>query len=137
MVLVEDNPADELVIRDCVAQRFPDAVLSVQKDGERMMRWIDMIETEYAPLPNVILLDLNLPRFTGEQVLERLHSLPKFQGIPVVIVTSSDAPSDRTATARLGAAVYFRKPADYDDFLKLGEVIHSVLYPSVSASAQI
>lgn len=100
-----------------------------------MMRWIDMLEAEYAPLPDVILLDLNLPRFTGGQVLERLRGHRNCGSIPVVVVTSSDAPSDRATSARLGAARYFRKPSEYEDFLKLGELVREVLSSSSAASA--
>jgi chemotaxis family two-component system response regulator Rcp1 len=135
VVLVEDNPADEFVIRECLAPRFPNADLSVYRDGEQMMRWIDLIESEYAPCPDMILLDLNLPRFTGAQVLDRLRAHPRCQGVPVIIVTSSDNPSDRSSAVRMGATRYFRKPSEYNEFLKLGDVVHEVLSSSNAASA--
>lgn len=135
LVLVEDNPADELVMREALAPRFPDSHITVCRDGERMMRWIDMVETEYTPIPDLILLDLNLPRFTGQQVLERLRSNAKCRTIPVVIVTSSDAPHDHASAARLGATRYFRKPNEYAAFLKLGDLVHEVLSSSSAASA--
>ncbi len=127
VVLAEDQPGDELLIRESLSATFPHLELSVHRDGEEMMRWLDMLETEYASRPDVVLLDLNLPRFTGEQVLERLRSTARGESIPVVIVTSSDSPYDRAAAARLGAARYFRKPAEYDAFMKLGDVVHEVL----------
>jgi CheY-like chemotaxis protein len=135
VVLAEDNPADELVIREALAQRFPDVHISVCRDGEQMMRWIDMIETEYARLPDLILLDLNLPRFTGEQILERLRSNSKGGTIPVVIVTSSDAPHDRASAARLGATRYFCKSMDYGAFMKLGDLVYELLSSPNAASA--
>jgi CheY-like chemotaxis protein len=135
VVLAEDNPADELVIREALAPLFPDAQIKVFRDGEQMMRWIDMLETDYAPLPDVILLDLNLPRFTGEQILERLRSNPKCGTIPVVIVTSSDAPHDRASATRLGATRYFCKSTDYRAFMKLGDLVYEVLSsPNASAA---
>ena len=133
MVLVEDQQADELLIRESLALRFPDADVTVLRDGEQMMRWIDMIESEYAPCPDIILLDLNLPRFRGEQVLERLRTTPRCGPVPVVIVSSSDAPTDQAIAARLGSARYFRKPQDYNAFMKLGDLVHDVLYSKGAA----
>jgi CheY-like chemotaxis protein len=135
VVVVEDRLEDELLIREALAPRFPNAQITVLRDGEQMMRWIDMIESEYAPCPDVILLDLNLPRFRGEQVLERLRGTARCGPIPVVIVTSSDAPADRLVAARLEAARYFRKPQDYDAFMKLGDVVHDVLGSTGAAGA--
>jgi DNA-binding response OmpR family regulator len=127
VVLVEDNPADEVLMRASLAVRFPDANLAVHHDGEQVMRWLDLLESEYAPRPDVILLDLNLPRFTGRQVLERMRGNSRCDSIPVVIVTSSDSSDDRAAVARLGAASFFQKPMKYDAFMKLGDLVHEVL----------
>ena len=87
-----------------------------------------MIEAEYAPCPDVILLDLNLPRFRGEQVLDRLRGTARCGLIPVVIVTSSELPTDPDGTARLRAAHYFRKPQEYDAFMKLGDLVYDVVF---------
>jgi CheY-like chemotaxis protein len=135
VVLVEDRLEDELLVREALAPRFPNADITVLRDGEQMMRWIDMIESEYAPCPDVILLDLNLPRFRGEQVLERLRGTNRCGPIPVVIVTSSDNPMDRAAAANLDASRYFRKPQDYDAFMKLGDVVYDVLSAADAAGA--
>jgi CheY-like chemotaxis protein len=135
VVLVEDRLEDELLIREALAPRFPNADITVLRDGEQMMRWIDMIESEYAPCPDVILLDLNLPRFRGEQVLERLRGTSRCGPVPVVIVTSSDAPKDREVAARLNASRYFRKPQDYDAFMKLGDVVYDVLSSDAAGAA--
>ena len=133
MVLVEDHLEDELLIRESLALRFPDADVTVLRDGEQMMRWIDMIESEYAPCPDIILLDLNLPRFRGEQVLERLRTTSRCGPVPVVIVSSSEAPTDRAMATRLGSARYFQKPQDYEAFMKLGDLVHDALYSKGAA----
>jgi chemotaxis family two-component system response regulator Rcp1 len=137
VVIAEDNPADELLIRESLTARFIDVDLSVHSNGEQMMRWIDLLESEYAPCPDVILLDLTLPRFTGQQVLERLRANSRCGLIPVVIVTTSDAPKDRAAAARLGAVRYFRKPTEYDEFMKLGEVVDEVLSSANAAGVDL
>jgi CheY-like chemotaxis protein len=133
VVLAEDNPADELVIQEALVRRFPDLEFTVRRDGEQMMRWLDLVETEYSSTPDVILLDLNLPRFTGEQILLRLRASSKCQSIPVVIVSSSEAAYDREMTARLGAARYFCKSSEYDSFMKLGDLVHEVLMRKMPA----
>jgi chemotaxis family two-component system response regulator Rcp1 len=132
ILLAEDNPGDALLIREALGMRFPDAKYIVQQDGERMMRWIDLLDSGYAPRPDVILLDLTLPRATGEEVLGRLGQSAACRGVPIVIVTSSDSPRDRAAAARLGANRYFRKPSDYDEFMKLGDLVNGVLAPRES-----
>jgi chemotaxis family two-component system response regulator Rcp1 len=132
VVVAEDNPADELLMRESLALRFPEVDVSVHHDGEQMMRWLDLLETEYTPRPDVILLDLNLPRFTGQQVLERLRGNSRGALIPVVIVTSSDAPNDRAVAVRWGVACYFQKPLKYDAFMKLGDLVHEILSPAAS-----
>ena len=73
--------------------------------------------------PDVLLLDLNLPKASGHQVLEKLRAQSKCIDTPVIVVTSSDAPQDREKAARLGAAYYFRKPTDFEEFMMLGAVI--------------
>jgi chemotaxis family two-component system response regulator Rcp1 len=135
VVLAEDDPADELLVRESLARRFPDMDFVAYQDGEQMMRWIDLVEAEYIPCPDVILLDLNLPRFTGEQVLERLRDNPRCSLVPVVIVTTSDTSYDRAAADRLGATRYFHKPSQYDEFLKLGDVVHEVI--SLANAAEV
>jgi chemotaxis family two-component system response regulator Rcp1 len=132
ILLAEDNPGDALLIREALGMRFPDAKYIVQQDGERMMRWIDLLDSGYAPRPDVILLDLTMPRATGEEVLGRLGQSAACQGVPIVIVTSSDSPRDRAAAARLGANRYFRKPSDYGEFMKLGDLVNGVLAPRES-----
>ena len=73
-----------------------------------------------------MLLDLNLPRIDGFEVLRRLRATKKFPNIPVLVVTSSDSPSDRNEAARLGAS-YFRKPVTYEEFLGIGRFLRQFL----------
>jgi DNA-binding response OmpR family regulator len=97
-------------------------------DGEKAIRFIENAEKdESAPCPKLLLLDLNLPRKNGIEILERLRRSDKCGNIPVIVVTSSDSQQDRDDAARLGATRYFRKPHDFDEFVKLGEVVRQVL----------
>jgi len=72
------------------------------------------------------LLDLNLPKVNGFEVLRRIRASDKCKNIPVLIVTSSDSPTDRSEAAKLGA-IYFRKPVSYDEFVKIGAFLRRFL----------
>jgi chemotaxis family two-component system response regulator Rcp1 len=127
ILLAEDNPGDVLLIREALGARFPGSDVSVHEDGEQMMNWIDRLDRREVDRPDVILLDLDLPLVTGEEVLRRLGESPLCRSVPTIIVTSSDSPWDRVVTAGLGASRYFRKPTDYDEFMKLGDVVKGIL----------
>jgi DNA-binding response OmpR family regulator len=74
----------------------------------------------------MLILDLNLPKKDGFEVLRWLRSSGRYKGVPVIVVTSSNAPADRAEAERLGAA-YFRKPSAYDEFLKVGPILRRLL----------
>jgi DNA-binding response OmpR family regulator len=126
VVLAEDNPGDVFIISQALAHHSIDAELIRHKDGEEMLRYIRDLDAGEVPCPDVILLDLNLPRYNGEAILHRLRGSRFCSEVPVVIVTSSNADDDRTKVFRLGATRYFTKPIDLDDFLELGAVVLEV-----------
>ena len=127
VLLAEDNPGDVLLMREALTSRFPEVDVSVQPDGELMMQWIDRLDGGNAPRPHVILLDLNLPRVSGEEILWRLRRSQACQGVPTIVVTSSNSSRDEKTMARLGADRYFRKPTDFGEFMKLGDVVATLL----------
>ena len=99
----------------------------VVPDGEKAIDFIARADAgPGAPCPDLLLLDLNLPKRDGFEVLRRLRASTRCQSIPVLIITSSDSEDDRNRAAALGAG-YFHKPPDYDEFLKLGEVLKELL----------
>ena len=104
-----------------------DAELVVKKDGEEMLRLIERIDAGEAPCPDAVLLDLNLPRRNGIEILRRMRQSVVCGHVPVVIVTSSDAPNDRESVAKLGATGYFRKPSSYNEFMHLGELVKQIV----------
>jgi two-component system, chemotaxis family, response regulator Rcp1 len=134
VLLAEDNPGDVLLIQEALSLRFTGVEVSVWEDGEQMMEIIELLENGGAASPDVVLLDLNLPRITGDEVLERLRRSPTCGKVPVIVITSSDSPRDRQSATRLGADRYFRKPTDYDEFMKLGELVEAVLASGAAAS---
>jgi DNA-binding response OmpR family regulator len=125
--LVEDNLPDALVIREAIRKENLPIEIHIAPDGERAMEFIRAAETnENAPCPQVLMLDLNLPKLDGFEVLRAIRATEKFKEIPVLVVTSSDSPSDRSEVAKLGAG-YFRKPITYLEFVKIGSILRLFL----------
>jgi DNA-binding response OmpR family regulator len=125
--LAEDNLPDALLVREAIkAEKLPVDV-HMAPDGERAVDFIARAEQDPdAPCPDILLLDLNLPKIDGFEVLRRIRASEKCKNIPVLIVTSSDSPADRSEAARLGAG-YFRKPPNYEQFMKVGSVLRRFL----------
>lgn len=102
--------------------------LIVKADSSDVLTFIEAIEAGDAHPPDIVLLDLNLPRLGGHVLLERFRQSRCSSRVPIVIVTSSDSPQDRELTRLNGATSYFRKPSDYDEFMKLGSIVRTLVY---------
>ncbi len=126
VVIVEDNEADVFLIQTMLEDARLPVDLQVCSDGAGVLELIDNIDIGKARSPDLLLLDLNLPRYSGEEILTRFRQSGNCALAPVIIITSSDSPRDRERAAALNA-IYFRKPADFEEFMKLGEIIHNVL----------
>src|SRR5579871_4908274 len=132
ILLIEDAEPDVFLVREALRQAGLNFNLNVLDDGEKAMDYIDRLEENHATsCPRLVLLDLNLPKRTGDQILERIRHSARCRQVPVVIVTSSDSPRDKSQTTQLGATEYFRKPSRLDDFMKLGPLVRSLLDHSV------
>jgi CheY-like chemotaxis protein len=118
ILLVEDDPGDVLITREAFAENKVRNHLSVVSDGETAMAYLRR-EGEFAsaPRPDLILLDLNLPRKAGHEVLAEVKCDAELQRIPVVILTTSDAEEDILRSYDLHANAYVTKPVDFDRFL--------------------
>jgi len=118
ILLVEDDPGDVLITREAFAENKVRNHLSVVSDGEAAMAFLRR-EGEFAsaPRPDLVLLDLNLPRKAGHEVLAEIKSDADLQRIPVVILTTSDAEEDILRSYDLHANAYVTKPVDFDRFL--------------------
>jgi two-component system, response regulator len=113
IVLVEDNPDDQtLTLRALKKQNVANEII-VLNDGVEALEFL--LDPE-KPLPNLVLLDLKLPKLDGLQLLRRLRSEPRTQVLPVVVLTSSDEDRDVIEGYRLGANSYIRKPVDFNQF---------------------
>ena len=128
ILIVEDNQADEFLMREAIAIAKVEADLHVVSDGEDAVRFIDAADTDdAAPCPCLILLDLNLPKRTGMEVLQHIRRSRKCSDVLVLIVSSSDSPNDRRMTSELGISGYFLKPSSYEAYCKVGEIVKDLL----------
>ncbi len=135
VLIVEDNRADVFLIREAIQSARVEATLHVVSDGDKAIRFFEDADRDAAaPCPALVILDINLPKKTGREVLEWLRGSQRCAKAQVLVVTSSDSQRDRDDMGRLGAGEYFRKPSDYESFLKLGEIVRRLLDPSTDGS---
>jgi len=120
VLLVEDDPGDVLLIQEAFADNKVRNRLHCVADGEEA---IDFLrgggEWQGAPRPDLILLDLNLPRKDGREVLAEIKADEALQSIPVVVLTTSKAEEDVLRSYRLHANAYVTKPVDFDRFIEI------------------
>jgi two-component system, chemotaxis family, response regulator Rcp1 len=115
VLLVEDNPADAVLVRTTLQQRAMPHRLTIVPDGVEAMRYLRK-EAPYAnaKTPHLVLLDLNLPRKGGIEVLAEVKADPLLKIIPVIVLTSSGAAQDIVMSYALGANAYLKKPGSLE-----------------------
>ncbi len=119
ILLVEDDPGDELITREAFADNKIKNTLHVARDGQEGLDFLYRRGIHAnAPTPDLILLDLNLPRYDGRQLLEAIKSDADLCHIPVVVLTTSAAEEDILRSYKLHANAYVTKPVDLDQFMK-------------------
>ena len=117
VLLVEDDPGDVLIAREAMAAGQLSTTLEVVTDGREAMAYLRR-ENGFADAtrPDLILLDLNLPRMSGHEVLAEVKSDPGLRRIPVVVLTTSQTHEDIVKSYDLHASVHVSKPVDFDEF---------------------
>jgi CheY-like chemotaxis protein len=124
VLLVEDDPGDVLLIREAFADYKVGNVLSVVSDGVEAMKFVRG-QGEYAghERPDLVLLDLNLPRKSGAEVLAEIKNDPELSTIPVIVLTTSEAEEDVMRSYKMHANAYITKPVDFDRFK---QIVHQI-----------
>ncbi len=118
VLLVEDDPGDVLMTQEAFADYKIANRLSVVTNGEDAIAYIrKQGRFADAPTPDLVLLDLNLPRRNGREVLREIKEDPELRRVPVVILTTSEADEDVLASYLLHANAYVRKPVDFEQFV--------------------
>lgn len=120
VLLAEDNPGDAELTRQALASSKLSIDLAVVDDGEKALKYLRR-EPPYAAAeePDLLLLDLNLPKLSGEEVLREVKRDRRLAGLPVVILTSSDAETEVSRCYAQGANCYVVKPVDFNSFLQI------------------
>ena len=120
ILLAEDNPGDVMLTRKALEQGKLANNLHVTTDGVDALEFLRQDgEYEDAPRPDLILLDLNMPRKDGQEVLEELRADDDLRRIPVVVLTSSESEEDIVRSYELNANAYLTKPVDFDGFVEI------------------
>jgi two-component system, response regulator len=126
ILLVEDSPDDaELAVRAFEKAGVPCHIV-VARDGIQALDYLlapGPFEAPHREVPSLVLLDLNLPRLDGLEVLRRLREDPRTRAVPVVVMSSSGQEEDVASSYRLGANAYVRKLVDYEDFVDVARCL--------------
>jgi CheY-like chemotaxis protein len=133
LLYVEDEDAAVFLLETALKEAEIKVTLLRVADGEEALAFLRRAGSySHAPRPDMILLDLNLPRKTGHEVLSEMREDNALHGIPVVVFTSSAAPSDRRKSMALGAFKHITKPSSFDGFV---EAIKDACSPLLNGSA--
>lgn len=126
--IAEDNPADLYLIEEALKRYDFSYRLTSADNGEDMLNMIASVDRDPSQsCPNLFLIDLNLPRRSGDEILAQLRQSSRCSKVPAIVITSSDSPQDRARVRELGASFYFRKPADLEKFMAIGGIVREFL----------
>jgi chemotaxis family two-component system response regulator Rcp1 len=119
ILLVEDNPNDIEITRRALEKGQVKNELTIARDGQEALDMLFGHALGEASLPGLILLDLNLPRVDGREVLSRIKSHPELRRIPVIVLTTSTREEDVVRSYDLGVNTFISKPVRFEDFIKV------------------
>jgi CheY-like chemotaxis protein len=133
VLLVEDNEADIYLLRQALKEAALDVELTVIEDGAEALSFARH-QGKYAgfPPPDLAVLDMNLPKNGGAEVLEAMRLSKELSKVPVAVMTSSASPAEQLKAKQLGVERYITKPPDLEDFLQIGHVLREVLIESAA-----
>jgi len=119
VLIIDDDEDDRFFMEQAFKANSPYTQLYLAANGQRALDLLGSAQ----PLPDIVLLDLNMPGLSGFEVLKRLKQSPRYQSIPVVILTTSDALADQEQSRQLGATEFITKPTTYDGLSDIAERI--------------
>ena len=135
IVLIEDAESDVFLIREAMEHAALAFDLHVLGDGEEALELITKIDSnETMPPPRLIILDLNLPKVSGGQVLAHVRQSSRCCAVPVLVLTSSDSSKDKAEISQFAATHYFRKSSSLGEFMSLGLFVRNLLESGDSCS---
>lgn len=140
ILIADDDDDDQLLLRLAFEETFPDLILHFVEDGQEVMDYLlcraAYPTIEFAPRPLLILLDLNMPRKNGYEVLEEIKAHPDLKRIPVVIFTTSMEQIDVQKSYHMGANSLIRKPYTFTELLETVKVVYEFWVVTCQTSAK-
>src|ERR1700752_2681783 len=125
--LAEDNPVDVMLVELALKEHGINCTLVVMNDGADAARFFrDLDGDSETEAPDLILLDLHLPKQDGDEILRQVRASERFAKTPIVVMSSSDSPQGRAGAKRYSAR-FFRKPLDLDAYMELGTIVKQEL----------
>jgi two-component system, chemotaxis family, response regulator Rcp1 len=138
ILLVEDNLGDVRLAEEAFKECKMPVTLTVVRDGDQAIRYLTQAEPfTDARHPDLILLDLNLPKLNGREVLELIKSNPALKHLPVVILTTSSAHQDIEASYNLHVNCYIKKPLEFDQFTETVKNIERFWFETAILPSQV
>ncbi len=131
ILIVEDNAGDITLLRTALKARRLDGEMTIIRDGESALAFADTIDAgPEATCPRLVLLDLNLPKVNGREILKRFRTSVRLSAVPIVVLSSSSDERDKASALTLGATRYLQKPLDLTAFMDIGAIVEGLLLES-------
>jgi len=127
ILLAEDSAGDVGLVRIALRDQRLDHILQVVSDGAEAIGIIEAADNDRNVLLDLLLLDMHLPKYDGDEILERLRSTKRYTDLPVVVMTSTRAPQDCERAQKYAPTFYFRKPSSLDEYRHLGVIVFDIL----------
>lgn len=135
VLLAEDRPEDVELVRMALKEHRVQCTLHVIRDGAKVIKWINGLDSDpSAPALDLCLLDMHLPKRGGEDILKRLRSTKHHSHTPVIVMSGISAPYIEEAVAKNAAVVFFQKPSNLDEYLRLGSIVQNLLQKRIGAA---
>lgn len=128
LLIIEDNSADVLLLRQALAQSNLQTDITVFNNGTDALAYIRRLENEDgSKQPDAILLDMNLPGIGGEEILNAIRKSLRLASVPLAVLSSTFSAREKSRMLQLGLTNYLTKPADLDEFLRIGTFVKDML----------
>ena len=128
ILIVEDNAGDIMLLRTALKRKRLDGELTIVRDGESALKFADTLDSRPdAVCPHLVILDLNLPKVNGREILKRFRTSLRLSTVPIVILSSSADERDKIAALSLGATQYLHKPLNLEEFMDIGTTVEALL----------
>jgi two-component system response regulator len=125
ILVIEDNPGDVDLLRMALESAGVDCLLTVIEDGGEAIAMLT--QEQHAPPPDLVILDLNIPKSDGIEILEAMRGAPRSANVRVAVLSSSSSPRERARIKTFGVDSHIIKPSDLDEYLRIGLILKALL----------